>query len=163
SWTTDEATTSQVDFGTSPAYGQTIPAGTTAADYVTNHTVVLTGLAPGTTYSYRITAIDHQFLPAALANQSTYAGTFSMPPPPTISGLTASGVNGHMATLAWSTDVPCRAVVTYQKTGGAPMTRSLLDYAQVRSFALDLLEPSSAYTVTILATDAFGNHSSASI
>jgi hypothetical protein len=167
SWTTDEATTYQVDFGSSPTYGQTIAGGSTAADYVNNHTVVVNGLTPGTTYDYRITATDHQFLPAAAANQSTYAGTFSMPPPPTtpptISGLTASGINGHRANLAWNTDLPCTDVVTYQKAGGSPMTRSLLDYAQVRSFTLDLLEPSSEYTVTVLATDPFGNHSSASI
>jgi hypothetical protein len=48
------------------------------------------------------------------------------------------------------------AALTYQKSGGALMTRTLPDLATSSAFVLDLLQPSSTYTVNLQATDAFG-------
>ena len=54
-WTTDEASTSRVDYGTvsgSPDLNAVV------ATMVTSHSVTLTGLAPQTTYYYRVTSAD---------------------------------------------------------------------------------------------------------
>jgi hypothetical protein len=54
-WTTDVASDSQVEYGTTSGYGSTSalnPAG------VTSHSVTLTGLTAGTTYHYRVRSAD---------------------------------------------------------------------------------------------------------
>jgi autotransporter-associated beta strand protein len=53
-WSTNEAATSRVDYGTSPSLGSSV----TNAALVTAHTVQLTGLTPGTTYYYTVTSLD---------------------------------------------------------------------------------------------------------
>ncbi|MGR9088794.1 MAG: fibronectin type III domain-containing protein, partial [Gammaproteobacteria bacterium] len=53
-WTTDEASNSVVDYGTTTSYGST---GSDAAQ-VTSHTVNLTGLSPNTLYHYRVSSTD---------------------------------------------------------------------------------------------------------
>jgi hypothetical protein len=80
---------------------------------------------------------------------------------PIISGLAVTGVNSHRANVSWTTDVPCIETIRYQKIAGSPLTRSLSDYAQARSFVLDLLQAASDYTLVVTATDAFGNQSTA--
>jgi regulation of enolase protein 1 (concanavalin A-like superfamily) len=54
SWTTDEPTTSRIDYGTTTSYG----ANTTDANLTLAHTLTLTGLNPSTTYYFTITATD---------------------------------------------------------------------------------------------------------
>lgn len=54
-WTTNEATDSQVQYGTTTAYGQTTALDPTA---VTSHGVDLTSLTPGTLYHYRVRSRD---------------------------------------------------------------------------------------------------------
>jgi hypothetical protein len=54
-WTTTEAATSRVDYGTAPA---SLTLSATNGALVTAHSLVLTGLTPGTTYYYRVTSVD---------------------------------------------------------------------------------------------------------
>lgn len=63
-WTTDEAADGQVDYGLSAVYGglSALASGPTTA-----HSIVLTGLSPGTTYHFRVTSRD------AATNQSQSA------------------------------------------------------------------------------------------
>src|SRR5579871_5242758 len=51
SWATNEASTSAVDYGTTAAYGASTPVSSTM---VMVHQMALTGLAPGTTYHFRV-------------------------------------------------------------------------------------------------------------
>ncbi len=55
SWTTNEASTSQVDYGTTTSYGTTTTEDTVR---VTSHSVQLIGLIPNTTYHYRVRSYD---------------------------------------------------------------------------------------------------------
>ena len=54
-WNTDEASTSQVDYGTDP---NNLDQTQSSPGLVTSHSVQLTGLAPNTTYHYRVTSAD---------------------------------------------------------------------------------------------------------
>jgi hypothetical protein len=54
-WTTDEAATSQVEFGLTNAYGQMSPLD---ASLLTSHAVALMNLSPKTTYYYRVRSRD---------------------------------------------------------------------------------------------------------
>jgi hypothetical protein len=53
-WTTNEPSDSRVDYGTTTALGQSATDGA----LVTAHSVLLTGLTPGTTYNYRVRSAD---------------------------------------------------------------------------------------------------------
>lgn len=162
-FTTDEAAIYRVEYGVGN-YNQQIQGG--SDDWTATHAATLTGLTPGTTVQYRIVAKDHRTNTAATPNQATLAGTYTLPStpttPPTISGLGVSGITGNRATVSWNTNRPCSAVVTYHKTGGVDFTRTLSDFTPSRTFVLDLLEPSTFYTVTANVTDAFNLSSSQS-
>ncbi len=53
-WTTDESSTTMVDYGTTPSYGDT----KSGQGFVTNHSIVLTDLAEGTVCYYRVRSTD---------------------------------------------------------------------------------------------------------
>ncbi|MDR3559044.1 MAG: chitobiase/beta-hexosaminidase C-terminal domain-containing protein, partial [Candidatus Pacebacteria bacterium] len=61
-WTTNEAATSQVEYGTDTSYGSTT---TLDSSYVTSHSQNLSGLTPNTPYHYRVISSD------GVPNQST--------------------------------------------------------------------------------------------
>jgi phosphodiesterase/alkaline phosphatase D-like protein len=79
-WTTNEASDTQVEYGTTTAYGSST---TLVAALVTSHNQTLTGLSPATLYHYRVKSKD------AAGNLATSAdGTFTTvdtvaPAPPT--------------------------------------------------------------------------------
>lgn len=154
-FTTDEAVLYHVDYGVG-SYGHTVSGPT---DYSQPQSVLLTGLNAGTTVQYRITATDHRMDSTATPNQATATGTYVIPAaptaPPVISGLAASGITGNKATLGWTTNRPCTAVVTYQRNGGATLTRKVPTLSSAPSLGLDLLEPSQTYSVSLTVTDAF--------
>jgi hypothetical protein len=50
-WNTDEPATSQVEYGSSPALGMSTPQ---TSEYVTSHSVLISGLSPGTDYYYKV-------------------------------------------------------------------------------------------------------------
>jgi hypothetical protein len=52
-WTTNNASDSRIDYGIG-----TLTASATSAASTTSHTITLTGLVPGTTYSYRVSSAD---------------------------------------------------------------------------------------------------------
>ncbi len=54
-WTTSEPATSQVNYGLTTSYGSTTTLDPTL---LTSHSVTLTGLAPSTTYNYRVRSFD---------------------------------------------------------------------------------------------------------
>ena len=159
-FTTDKATTYEVDYG----IGNYNSVYTGTDDFATSHTATITGLTPGATYQFKVVAKAHRNDTSATPVPGLASNTFALPPvpttPPAITGLSASGIQSFKAILGWSTDRPCTETFTYQKSGGAALARSLTDYQSSRSFVLDLLEASSAYTVTVQATDAFGLQSS---
>ena len=68
-WTTDEASTSSVAYGTSTSLGSTAGATT----LVNSHSVTLTGLVPNTRYYYRVTSADGS------GNSAAYPATASPP------------------------------------------------------------------------------------
>ncbi len=55
-WTTNEVSSSRVDYGTDTAYG----LASTSAALVTSNSITLTDLSPGTTYHFRVQSVDAQ-------------------------------------------------------------------------------------------------------
>lgn len=62
-WSTDEPASTQVEYGTTNAYGSLQPAEPDnnwvgESGGIVTHSVVLTGLTPNTTYHYRVKSMD---------------------------------------------------------------------------------------------------------
>lgn len=77
-WTTDQSSTSYVDYGTTDSYGST--AG--QADSVTSHTVNLSGLSVGTQYHYRVRSKNASPYDKESTSGDFHFTTQSPPPPP---------------------------------------------------------------------------------
>jgi PGF-pre-PGF domain-containing protein len=101
-WTTTEASTSQVLYGVTTSYGSHT---TLDATKVTSHSQAITGLIQGTTYHYKVISLD-----TAGNNGSSTDGTFTTAsgtdttPPSAITGLTVTDKHNAEATLtiAWT-------------------------------------------------------------
>jgi hypothetical protein len=65
-WTTDEAATSQVNYGSTTSYG----TASSSAALVTSHSITLTGLSASTTYDFQVESVDAAGNTATSSNQT---------------------------------------------------------------------------------------------
>ncbi len=75
-WQTDEPSDSTVDYGTSPG---SLGSQESEGALVTNHSVVITGLDPGTTYHFRVSSQDASGNSATEPDPPAAPATFSTP------------------------------------------------------------------------------------
>jgi chitodextrinase len=156
-WTTDEPSNSQVQYGLTTAYGSSTSIDT---NLVTAHTQTIATLLPGTLYHYRVLSRD------AAGNLSTSSdNTFitSLLPDttaPTIpTNLAATAVSSSQIDLTWSASTDNVGITGYRiyRMGvqvGTSGSRSYSDKAVV---------PSTTYSYAVSAYDAAGNVSPLSI
>jgi glucose/arabinose dehydrogenase/PKD repeat protein len=148
-WTTNEPSTSRVEYGLTSSYGLS-----TALDssLVTAHSVALTGLAPNTTYNYRIRTID-----AAgnerISGNATFRTAVDNVAPSVPSGLTATVVSTTQIDLSWNPSTDNVAVTGY---------RIFRDGTQVgtsttTSFSDTGLSPGTPHVYAVRAVDAATN------
>jgi len=109
-WNTDQPSSSQVVYGTTPGYGSSSANNPTLT---TTHTVNLTGLTAGTTYNFAVQSAN------ATAKSTTSPNfTFSTPaaaPPPalTITSVTSTAITGTSAIITWTTNQASSSQVEY--------------------------------------------------
>ena len=141
-------------YGTSISYGS---SGTVTGNYQTS----LSGLATGTLYYFKISAVD-------TGNQTTeYTGTFSTltaPPvadttPPIISNVQVD-TSITTATIQWTTDESADTQLNYGLTGAYGSNYFDVTGALNHSVPLVNLLPSTTYHFQIVSTDASGNSAS---
>jgi subtilase family serine protease len=124
-WNTDEPSTSQSDYGLTTNYGRTTSLN---SSFVTQHSVALTGLLPGTQYHFRVLASD---LAGNEAESSDQAFSTPLTPDLQVTNLTVSPASlksGSEVTIAWS-DI---------NTGLGQTTASWYDRVVVSNLALGL-------------------------
>ena len=154
-WTTDEPADSQVEYGTSTAYGlsSTLVTATTTA-----HSISLTGLTASTTYHYLVkskdvagnlaTSTDYSFTTLALVDTAA----------PVISNITVSGIADTSATINWTTDEPADSQVEYgTSTAYGLMSPLITATTTAHHIALGSLTASSTYHFIVRSKDAAGN------
>lgn len=155
-WTTNEAATSQANYGQTVAYGATTTFDTAL---VTAHQQTITGLLPGTTYNYRVRSID------AAGNESISGNfivtTLSVPdstPPSVPTSLKINTVTDTQVSLSWATSTDNVGVAGYtvSRNGVSVATTS------TTSFTNNGLLPSTSYSYTVSAFDQAGNQSGVS-
>jgi alpha-L-arabinofuranosidase len=152
-WTTDQATTSQVQYGTSGSYGLAAAPGTSL---VTAHSMTLTGLYPGTTYDFEVISANSAGTSSQSANY-TFITQAASGNAPTVSYLASWGVTGSGITISWSTDLAASTAVGYGTTpalgsmaiGDATLTNS-------HGMTLTGLNPGTTYYFAAESTGANG-------
>lgn len=155
-WTTDQAATTQVAYGTTTSYGA---SSTLDMTDVTSHSVSLTSLTPGTLYHFQVlsgnasgtlaTSSDGTFVTTEETATTTTAA-------PVISGIAAKPAD-TTAVIAWTTDQAATSQVTYGTTTAYGFS-STLDPADVTNHSVTLadLVPNTAYHYEVWSADASG-------
>ncbi|MGH7751487.1 MAG: fibronectin type III domain-containing protein, partial [Gemmatimonadales bacterium] len=159
-WTTNEASSTQVEYGLSaPAYGSFAPAAPDTT-LVTAHSQALTGLTPGTLYHYRVLSRDAA---GNLATSVDFTFTTVAPDttPPKITAVQAGSITQTSATITWTTDEGSSTQVEYGLTAPAygsfaPATPNTTP-GTAHSQALSGLTPGTLYHYRVLSRDAAGN------
>ncbi len=152
SWTTNENSDSQVDYGTTASYGTST---TLATALVTAHSQALSGLTSNTTYHYRVKSKD------AAGNLATSGDfTFATPDvtPPVISAVASSNVKGTSATISWTTNENSDSQVDYGTTASYGASTTLATaLVLAHSQALSGLTSNTTYHYRVKSKDAAGN------
>jgi len=162
-WNTSTLATSNVEYGTTAAYGSSapVPADTTADAMA--HVVALTGLSDGTTYHCRIRSEDGSGIEVE-SDDFTFT-TLTDTSPPDISGVAPSGITIATSTTAmitWDTDEPASSQAEYGTTstthGSYDSTSYLID-AGLTSHAISLggLSPDTTYYYRVISKDTYDN------
>lgn len=151
-WTTDQAANSQVEYGTTTAYGSASPLN---SSLVTAHTVNLTGLAANTLYHYRVISGND--------NGTTTSAdfTFRTTGPPQITDVQVTTVTANSATITWTTNAPATSQVRYGLTS-AYGSQTALDSTLVTNHSVTVtgLASLTTYHFQAVSTNAYGSSQS---
>ena len=134
-WTTNEAATSQVEYGTTTPYGSSTAIDTAL---VTVHRMVLSGLAAQTTYNYRVRSRDAAGNERVGTN-STFRTLSQDTTPPTVpTGVVGTAASSTQINLSWNASTDNVGVTGYNvfRNGtqvGTPTVPSFQDSGLVRA------------------------------
>lgn len=183
-WITNEVATSQVAYGTSSHSGTFGSAAEVRAAYdlvtaetttfVLAHGVTLVGMAPGTTYYYRVISTDTSGN-AAWSAEGSFT-TSADATAPVISGVAAPAgtITERSAIVWWNTDEPATSQVAYSTTTHAGQMYAnvtvMLDaydwkttentlLVRMRGVSITGLLPGTTYYYRVISKDAAGNAS----
>jgi hypothetical protein len=146
-WTTDQASTTQVNYGTSTAYG-----GSSAlnSSLVTSHSVTLTGLTPGTLYDYDVISTNSSGTSSGMSTNYTFLTTAVIATPPAISNI-QTAVTSTTATITWTTDQTANSAIS-----GTVTTTPDSNYVTSHSVTLTGLTAGTLYNFSVVSTNAGG-------
>ena len=111
-WTTDEAATSQVEYGTSTDYGSSTPHG----ELATSHSVTVSGLDGETTYHYRVKSQDGAGNEAVSTDETFTTSAEADTTAPSISNVFVLVATESSAAITWRTDELGSSQVEYGTT-----------------------------------------------
>lgn len=151
-WTTDQAASSQVDYGTTTSYGSSTTLDPTN---VTSHSVALSGLTPGTVYHFRVRSSNSN------GDSVSTDFYFATAGPPAISNVNSSSVLTTSATITWTTSQVANSQVQYGPTTSYGSSTTL-DSSMVtsHSVALSGLTAGMQYHYRVISTNGNGTSTS---
>lgn len=154
-WVTNEAATSQVEYGSTTAYGTLSALNTTP---VTNHSRTLSGLTSLTLYHYRVISKDAAGNTSVSGDQTFTTASTTDITPPVIFSIDANNIIHTGATITWSTDEAATTQVEYGQTASygslSPLSSTLVTGHQQ---PLTDLAPSTLYHYRVRSADNKGN------
>lgn len=155
-WTTDEVSDTQVEYGPTTSYGS---SSTLAPAQVTSHTVDLVGLTAGTVYNYRVKSKDPSNNLAISSNGTFTTTAIVDSTPPNISGVGAANLTPNSATINWTTNEASDSQVEYGPTVAYENGTTTLNPSLVTSHSVGLtgLTASTTYHYRVKSRDGAGN------
>jgi hypothetical protein len=155
-WTTDEASTSQVEYGTTISYGSTTTEVTTLT---TSHSVNLTGLVSSTVYHYRVKSKDANNN-LAVGDDKTLTTTADTTGPVISSVSVPSGtIKNNSVVITWTTDEAATTKVEYGTTAsyGGSSEKDTTTLVTSHSVTITGLTKNTAYHYRVSGKDASNN------
>jgi len=157
SWNTDEPSSSRVDYGLTPSFGQST---TPDPILVTQHSEQVTGLTPSTTYSFQVASTDSAGN-TATNGPSTFTTTPQGTNPAVLSNIRQADLEPDQAIIAWNSDESTDSQVDYGVTSSYGSSSTLDPSMTTSHFVLITnLQPSTLYHYRVEGTDEFGNFGS---
>src|SRR5439155_1232594 len=155
-WTTNEVSDSQVEYGTSTAYGASSPL---KASLVPSHNVTLTGLSPTTLYHYQVKSRDPggNLTYSADFTLSTLADTTPPTPPASLTTTTISATQINLTWIASADDVGVTGYQVERCQGTGCTTFAQIATTTGTSYSDTGLAPSTSYSYQVKAVDATAN------
>ena len=155
-WDTDEPADSSVEYGNTTAYGLR----SSDAVAVKVHSIILTGLAPNSTYHLRVRSTDTSGNGPTTSPDMDFT-THAVPDVagPVISSIRIVDVTTDGATIEWTTDEPSNAFLEYG--AGTSYVANITSGVVVLNHSLRLsgLRAKTTYHFRIISADASGNPS----
>ncbi|MDP2593906.1 MAG: peptidoglycan-binding protein [bacterium] len=161
-WMTSVGASSQVNYGTTTSYGD---SSALDSNLVTSHSVVLSGLAPSTTYHFQ--AVSAATSTTAASSDMTFT-TLATPDttPPIISAVAAGSIATTTATIMWTTDEAATSKVYYATTTPIDFTSAAMvsnaSFVTAHSLNLSGLTASTTYSYAVVSADISGNTATSS-
>jgi len=149
-WTTNESSTSTVEYGTTDSYGST----TSSVALTTDHSIVIESLTAATTYHFRVSSSDDD---GNRATSTDYTFATLDLDAPIISSVATSTDGGTGATITWTTDESSTSTVEYGLTTDYGSTSSSVAFTTSHSITLADLTPNVTYHFRVSSKDASGN------
>ena len=155
-WTTNEASDTQVEYGTTTSYGSLSTQNPTP---VTSHSVAFGGLASGTLYHYRVRSKDAAGNVAVSSDFTfTTSGSASDTTPPVISTISATNITTGGASVSWTTNEASDTQVEYGTTASyGSSTQVNTAMTTNHSAQLSGLSANTLYHYRVKSRDAAGN------
>lgn len=160
-WSTDQAAQGSIIYSLNPSFASPLTAQESASSTV--HEVELTGLTPGETYYYKVTAKNAAGVESLDDNQGrfyTFTAANDMVPP-VITNIGASPKTGTETMVDWHTNEPATSRVYYGIEPGSYASSSSLNSDLVIVHVAELygLTPEQKYYYIIVSSDGSGNTS----
>jgi len=154
-WTTNEPANSKVEYGLTDAYelGEV-----SATDFVTSHSLAVSGLLENTTYHFRVTSADASGN-TTVSGDNTFV-TLAPPDaiPPIISNIRVINITETSATVTWETDERTTSRVRFGLTGTYTAGNIFsADLVTTHSVNLSSLTRSTLYHFEVSSVDGYGN------
>lgn len=142
----------RVEYGTTSNYGQT----SISRGFDDPRAASLTGLAPDTTYHFRIVAADAAGNAAASPDHTFTTKAVPDRTAPVITNVQAA-VTHNSATVTWNTSEPANSKLYYGRAPSTATWTGLADFVTNHSVTVDGLLPNTTYVFWVKGSDAAGN------
>jgi hypothetical protein len=154
-WTTNEASNTQVEYGLTTSYGSQTTLNTSM---VTGHSAQLSGLTAGTLYHYRVKSRDAAGNLSVSADRTFTTAAAPDTTPPVISSIAAGSITSSGATITWTTNEASNTQVEYGLTTSYG-SQSTLNTSLVTSHSAPIsgLTAGTLYHYRVMSRDAAGN------
>ena len=152
-FTSSNATAVQLEYGGGVlSSAQNLNTSTNTSTY----SIPLSGLVPGTTYTFRLNPSDT----SGNVYQGTETHTFTTPPQPAITNIQFQPVPGALTgteQVSWTTNVPATSDITYGQSRQPQQEAIASTFTTSHSMTIADLPYNTPYTLVARSTDQLGN------